>query len=133
VNGLVAAEEIRLLAFPGYLSATLAAGGPNGFGAPFYTELGLALLVPLSTTIAVLSILRKGSERALVLPTPLMLWLVTSSQRSSISPWPQVLAQGALLALLYACWRQRRGLAQWAVIACGAAAGCLQVSGMLQK
>lgn len=94
--------------------------------------LALALILPLGTTATAVSVLRKGSDRALVLPTPLMLWLVFTSQQVSVALWPMVFAHGAVWGMLYACWRRRRQVAQWAAIACGGAVAWLQMSGLSQ-
>jgi hypothetical protein len=84
---------------------------------------------PLCATAATLSILKKGSDRALVLPTPTMTWIVSAAERSAVVSTPTlVLAHGALLALLFACWQQRRPAARWATICCAATAIWLQLS-----
>ena len=96
-------------------------------------ELMLSVMLPLCTTAAAVSVLRRGTDRALVLPTPLILWLVFMSQRASVALWPMVLAYCAVLVMLYGCWQQRRQVAQWAAIVCGAVAAWLQVSVLLQS
>jgi hypothetical protein len=83
---------------------------------------------PLCATLSTLSILKTGSDRALVLPTPIMLWLVATSARSSGSVPAFVVAQLAVVMLLLACWHQRRRPAQWAATCCGASAIWLQLS-----
>ena len=92
-------------------------------------ELLLNCAGPLCATAATLSILKKGSDRALALPTPTMTWIVSAAERSSVGSIPAlVLAHCALLGLLFACWQQRRRAAHWATICCGAAAIWLQLS-----
>lgn len=84
----------------------------------------------LCATAATLSVLKKGSDRALALPTPTMAWIVSAAERSSVGSMAAILvAHGALLGLLWACWQQRRPAARWAAIGCGAAAIWLQLSG----
>ena len=97
---------------------------------PNYAQLALSALLPLSMTVSSLTVLRKGTDRALVLPTPFMLWLLFMSQRASDAILPAILAYGAALVLLYGCWQQRRKLAQCATIACGAAATWMQLSSL---
>lgn len=93
------------------------------------SEVLLAVTTPLVTALGVLGVLRRGSERALVLPTPAMMWLVHLSQRDTTAPWyAMAIAHAAVLILLVACWQQRRALAQWAVLGSSAAAVWLTLS-----
>ena len=94
-------------------------------------ELLLGCAGPLCATAATLGVLKKGSDRALALPTPTMTWVISAAERSSVGSIQALLvAHCALLALLFACWQQRRGAARWAAIGCGAAAIWLQLRGL---
>lgn len=74
---------------------------------------------PLLITGAAIKLVRSGSDRALVLPTPLLLALIFSAQRGSTVPTLAILvANSAAMVLLYACWQVRRALAQWAATCC---------------
>jgi hypothetical protein len=90
----------------------------------------LAVSVPLTFVLATLSVLRRASERALVLPAPTMIWLVFMAQRATTAPWYAVLiAHTAAFVVLGGCLGGKRRLAQCGAICCGAAALWLQLSG----
>ena len=94
----------------------------------------LAVALPLSFVLATLSVLRRGSERALVLPAPTMMWLVFMAQRATTAPWYGVLlAHVASFVVLAGCLRGKRRLAQWGAICCGAAALWLELSPALNQ
>jgi hypothetical protein len=126
---------LRLLALPLAASAVLIgvwlAGGPEPGGRTANAHLALAMVLPLSTTWAVIRLLQRGSERALVLPTPLMMWLVSASQHGLAAPsYAVVIAHAGALALLTGCLQRKRRLAHWGAICCGAAAIWLQSSAL---
>jgi len=117
---------LRLLALPLSLSALTfgawLAGGPQAAGRVANAELVLGLAGPVCTTAVALAVLKTGSDRALALPTPLMLGLVFSGERTAGAPWNALLvAHGAILVLLFGCWQQKRKLAQLGAVACGVA------------
>ena len=127
---------LRLLALPLAISATLVTPRLANQSLPFANipgpELLFAAAPPVSTTVAVLALLRGG--RALVLPTPLMMWLVSTSQRAASAPlYVELTAHVACFVLLAACVRSKRTLAQGAALCCGAAAIWLQVSGVIHQ
>lgn len=126
---------LRLLALPLAFSAALVAARLANQSLPSANipspELLFAAMLPVSTTVAVLALLR-DADRSLVLPTPLMMWLVSASQRAVSAPlYVEITAQVACFMLLAACSRGKRTLAQWAAVCCGAAAVWLQVSAVI--
>jgi hypothetical protein len=92
----------------------------------------LGALLVLSNTWMALSLLRNPSERSLVIPTPLMLWLVFMAQIDTAASWYYVvLAQFACLTLLVACWKGNRAIARVGVICCGALSLWLEVAAVI--
>lgn len=93
------------------------------------SDAAFAVSAPLVHALGALGVLRRGSDRALVLPTPTMLWMVFISEHDTTAPWyAQVAAYAAVLVLLVACWQQQRALARGAVIASALAAAWLALS-----
>lgn len=123
----------RLLAVPVFLSAVtlgvwLAGDSPAARIAN--AELLWKACGPLCVTFTVLGLLKYGSERALVLPTPLVMWMVLAAQRTSGPKLlAQLLAQTAVAALLFACWQAKRGLALCAALAASIAAVWMLLGG----
>jgi hypothetical protein len=127
---------LRLLAFPLFVSALTfgawLAGGSQAAARVANAELVWAAAGPVLNTAAALGVLKTGSDRALALPTPIMLWSIYSAQRSAGAPWMALtLAHVATLVLLFGCWQQRRKLARAAAICCGTASLWVQLSGGL--
>lgn len=86
----------------------------------------LGLTGPTITAASVVSVLRKGSPRALVLPAPTMLWQIMLTERTSTAPWYAIaVAHLAVLIVLIGCWRQNRAFAEWATVGCCASAAWL--------
>ena len=91
-------------------------------------DLALRAALPIIMGLGAWNMLRRGSERALVLPAPMMMWLVVGAERSTTAPWYIVaLAHAGALVVLVACWRQWRLAAQWGVIGCATATLWLQL------
>jgi hypothetical protein len=127
---------LRLLAVPLFLSAVILgawlAGGSRHEARIANAHLVMTLFGPLASVAAALSILKTGRDRALALPPPLMLWLIFSADRAATAPWyASLVAHAAAWVLLYACWQQKRRVAQVATICCGAAIVWIQLSGPL--
>lgn len=92
-----------------------------------HTPAQIGTTTPLVFCLATLSVLRSVSERALVLHTPQMMWLLFMSQPKSETPWYVVLlAHLSVLGILIGCWRGKRSVARWSVLCCTAAAVWLQ-------
>ncbi|HKY35337.1 MAG TPA: hypothetical protein VJN18_05320 [Polyangiaceae bacterium] len=86
----------------------------------------------LSNTWLALSLLKNPSERSLVVPTPLMMWLVFMAQRDTTGAWYYVvLAQLSCLALLVACSKGNRAIARVAASCCGALALWLEIAAVV--
>lgn len=90
------------------------------------------ILLTISVTVSVLRILKKGPDRALALPTPMMMSVVLGAQLETGSPlYMLVPSYVALWALLQGCYQQKRDLARWATLAGCAAALYTQLSATL--
>jgi hypothetical protein len=125
-----------LLALPLASSAILTVvwmvGGRQPLGNTAGLDAYLGALVALSNTWLALSLLQNPSERSLVVPTPLMMWLVFLAQRDTTASWYYVVfAQFACLTLLVACWKGKRAIARVATICCGALALWLEVAAVI--
>ena len=129
---------LRLLALPLFLCAVTVgawlAGGSRHEARIANAHLAVAIWGPLATVTAALSILKSGRDRALALPTPLMLWLVFSADRAGTAAWyASLVAHAAVWVLLYGCWQQKRRVAQVATVCCGAAIVWIQLGGLLSQ
>jgi hypothetical protein len=120
-----AATLLRLLAVPLLVSAAMVGVwlmGDSPAARVANVELLWKFAGPLLASGVAIRLARSGTERALVFPTPLLLWLIFPAQRAPTVPLLAVLlASCAVLVLLHACWQVKRGLAQWAAACCGAA------------
>jgi hypothetical protein len=75
------------------------------------------ILLTICVTVSVLRILKKGPDRALALPTPMMMSILLSAQVGTPSPLYMLLpSSAAIWALLYGCYQQKRNLARWATL-----------------
>jgi hypothetical protein len=128
-----APKLLRLLAAPLLVSAILVGSwllGDSPAARVRNAELLWNFAGPLLITGAAIAVARSGTDRALVFPTPMLLGLVFSAQRGSTPPIIAVLlASGSVVVLLHACWRERRGVAQWAAACCGLATIWMQLGG----
>lgn len=79
----------------------------------------LSVLYPLSMTWMALRWLRNPAERALVWPTPIMMYLAFSSRSSSPAWYWTALGNLACVIVLGACSHGRRRVAAVAIIVCG--------------
>jgi len=87
------------------------------------TGILLTISLQFCVTVSMLRILKKGPDRALALPTPSMMLLVLRAQLETRAPlYMLVPSCVAIWALLYGCYQQKRNLARWATMACGAVA-----------
>ena len=90
------------------------------------------ILLTICVTVSVLRILKKGPDRALALPTPMMMSILLGAQINVRWPLYMLLPSCvAIWALLHACYQQKRNLARWATLACCAAALFTQLSATL--
>jgi hypothetical protein len=90
------------------------------------------ILLTISVTVSVLRILKKGPDRALALPTPMMMSILLGAQLDTRWPLYMLLPSClAIWALLYGCYQQKRNLALWATLASCAAALYTQLSATL--
>jgi succinate-acetate transporter protein len=132
VNAGAASTLLRLLAVPLLLCAVLVAAwamGESPAARVANAHLVLAIAGPFGTMALAITTIIKGSDAALVLPMPLMQWLVFSSQRASALPWlALLLAHGGVLMLLVGCWQRRRRMAVCGAVACALGACWLQLS-----
>jgi hypothetical protein len=87
------------------------------------------ILLTICVTVSVLRILKKGPDRALALPTPMMMSILLGAQLDTRSLLYMLLPSSvATWVLLYGCYQQNRKLALWATFACCAAALYTQLS-----
>jgi len=120
------------LALSAVLLATWIAGGRQPLDRTFAGDAILATLPPFTLTGSALSALRSSSARALVLPTPIMMWLLLSVPRKAETLWYWwVLAHLATLVLFGACWRGNRRIAACAAVCCGASTLFVQLAGIM--
>lgn len=91
------------------------------------------VLFPLTMTWMALSRLRSPSDRSLVLPTPIMMYVVFMTRGSACAWYWTLLGTLGWLTLLGGCLRGNRGVASGAAICCGGISVVQQLTSLLSS